>query len=67
MDDLTARLEALLRLYASGNAKGNGDGARLTKQFRKSLQLLITEYRPEVVDEALDKPADEVWPSVSLH
>jgi hypothetical protein len=67
MDDLTARLEALLRLYSAARDQGQGDGVRLAEQFRKDLQLLVNEYGPKAVDEALDKIPDEVWPSVSLH
>jgi len=39
MDDLMARLEGLLHLYAAAGAEDHVDDARLTKQFRKSLQL----------------------------
>jgi hypothetical protein len=67
MDDLTARLEALLRLYAAAGAEGHLDGAGLAEQFRRDLQLLVTEYGHKAVDEALDKIPDELWPSVSLH
>ena len=67
MDDLSARLEALLRLYSAACDQSQGDGVGLAEQFRKDLQLLVTEYGPKAVDEALDKIPDEVWPSVSLH
>jgi hypothetical protein len=66
MDDLTARLEALLRLYAAAADRGPGS-ALLTEQFQKDLQLLVAKYGPGVVDAALEKLPDEAWPSVSLH
>jgi carbon monoxide dehydrogenase subunit G len=66
MDDLTARLEALLRLYAAAGDRGEGS-ARLTGQFQEDLQLLVAKYGPRVVDATLEKLGDEVWPSVSLH
>lgn len=66
MDDLTARLEALLRLYAAAGGPGQGS-ARLTERFRKDLQLLVAKYGPNVIDSALEKLPDEAWPSVSLH
>jgi hypothetical protein len=66
MDDLTGRLEALLRLYAAADDRGQGS-ARMTEQFQKDLQLLVAKYGPGVVDAVLDKLPDEAWPSVSLH
>jgi hypothetical protein len=45
MDDLTARLEALLRLYAAAGDRGEGS-ARLTGQFQEDLQLLVAKYGP---------------------
>jgi hypothetical protein len=65
MSDLTARLEALLRLYAA--ADDRIDNARLADQFRKDLALLIAEYGPKTDDAALDGMPDQAWPSVSLH
>jgi len=65
MSRLTARLEALLRLYAV--ADDRIDDARLAEQFRKDLALLVAEYGPKTVDAALDGMPDEAWPSVSLH
>jgi hypothetical protein len=67
MEDLPARLDTLLRLFAEADAKGPLDRARLVKRFRNDLQLLITEYGADAVDEALDKLPDEAWPSVLPH
>ncbi len=66
MDDLTARLEALLRLYVAAGDYGQGS-ARLTEQFRRDLQSLVSKYGPRVVDATLEKLGDEARPSVSLH
>jgi hypothetical protein len=66
MDDLTARLEALLRLYAAAVDHGPGS-AQLTEQFQKDLQLWVTKFGAGVVDAALETLPDEAWPSVSLH
>jgi hypothetical protein len=60
MDDLPARLQALLRRYAATYDQPND-----FKQFRKGLELLIAEYGYEAVDGALDKLP--TGPSVSLH
>ena len=67
MEDLAARLDSLLRLFAEADAKGPLDRARLVKRFRDDLQLLVAEYGPDAVDAALDKLPDEAWPSISLH
>ena len=67
MDNLKARLKALLRLYAAAGAQGQLDSAQLAERFRKDLQLLITEYGPKAVDEALDEIPDPALPSASLH
>jgi len=68
MDDLTTRLEALMRRYAAACAQGKGDGAQLAEQFRRELQLLVAQYGQPAVDAALDEEmSDGVWPSVSLH
>ena len=67
MDDLTARLEALLRLYAAADDWGQRGGARWAEQFRKDLALLVAKYGFKAVDTALEKLPDEPWPSVSLH
>jgi hypothetical protein len=67
MEDLAARLDSLPRLFAVADAKGPLHRARLVKRIRNDLQLLITEYGTDAVDEALDKLPDGAWPSVLLH
>jgi hypothetical protein len=66
MNDLTVRLEALLRLYASTYDGGNIDTAGLAEQFRKDLRLLVAEYGSDAVDAALDEVPNVALPSVSL-
>jgi hypothetical protein len=66
MDELTARLEVLMRQYAEACVKGQGDRAQL--EFRNELQSLIKQYGQPAVDAALDgEMSDGAWPSVSLH
>jgi hypothetical protein len=67
MSDLTARLEALLRLYAAACDRGELDGARLARRFRQDLHSLVSEYGPKAVDAALDELPDLASPSASLH
>jgi hypothetical protein len=67
MDDLTARLEALLRLFAEADAKDQLDRTRLAEKFRKDLASLVAEYGPNALDAALDELPDAALPSVSLH
>jgi hypothetical protein len=52
MSHLTARLEALLHLYAA--ADDRIDDVRWVDQFRKDLALPVAEYGPKTVDAALD-------------
>ena len=66
MSDLTARLEALLSLYAAACDRGQLDGGRLPEQFRKDLQLLVSKYGYKAVDAALDELPDLASPPVSL-
>jgi hypothetical protein len=56
MDDLTARLKALLHYYAAAFEQPPDD--RLGERFRRDLQLLITEYGAEAVSAALDEIPD---------
>lgn len=65
MDDLTARLEALLRLYAAAFDERQDD--QLGKRFRKDLQMLVAEYGPQAVNAALDALPNAASPSGSLH
>jgi hypothetical protein len=68
MEELTARLEALMRRYAAACDQGVREGAQFSEQFHKELQLLIAEYGETAVNAALDEEmSDGAWPSVSLH
>jgi hypothetical protein len=67
MSDLTASLEALLRLFAEADSKDWLDRTRLAEKFRDDLALLVAEYGPSAVDEALDELPDAALPSVALH
>jgi hypothetical protein len=68
MDELTARLEVLMRRTAEACDQGKGDVPQLLKQFRKELQLLVAQYGQLAVNAALDgEISDGAWPSVSLH
>jgi hypothetical protein len=68
MNDLTARLESLLRrLCAGAYDQTEGGEAQLGDQFRKDLQSLVTDYGPEAVNAALDELPDVASPSVALH
>ena len=67
MSDLTAWLEALLRLYAAACDRGELDGAELAERFRKDMHSLVSEYGPKAVDAALDKLPDLASPSAALH
>ncbi len=66
MDELTARLESLLRFYAGADLYDHDDGV-LAQQVSKDLQLLVAEFGPKAVDAALDKMPDGAWQSSSLH
>jgi hypothetical protein len=66
MSDLSARLEALLRIYAAA-CLGQLDDAKSAEQFRKGLKLLIADYGYEAVDAALDELPDQALLSTSLH
>ena len=67
MNDLTARIESLLRRYASVCDQDGGDSGRLWEAFRKELQMLVAEFGPRAVDAALDELPDAASPSASLH
>jgi hypothetical protein len=65
MDELTARLEALMRRCAAACDRGKAD---MAEQFHKELQLLVAQYGRPAIDAALDEEmSDGAWPSVSLH
>jgi hypothetical protein len=66
MDELTARLEALLRVYAAAFDSPLGLtplNDPMGRQFREEIRLLITNYGHA----ALNKLAGVSWPSVALH
>ena len=67
MDELTARLESLLRLYAEARQQDQGDGTQLTQLFSKDLRLLVAEFGPRAVDAALDKIPEGSWRPGLLH
>ena len=60
MDELPARLEAILRRYATSYDQPDD-----REQFRKGLELLVAEYGPQAVTAALDEVP--TGPSVYLH
>jgi hypothetical protein len=67
MDDLSVRLEALLRRYAAAINRGGDDTARLVDEFRASLGALVAEFGQLAIDAALTKIRDEASSSVALH
>jgi hypothetical protein len=67
MDELTARLEWLLRRYWKALDQDKGDRGRALEQFREELQLLIAEYGPRAVDAALNEIPDGAAAAISLH
>jgi hypothetical protein len=67
MDDLSARLEYLLRLYAAACHQVDADAALLREQFRKDREPLVAQYGQEAVIAALDGLLDVPQPLVSLH
>jgi hypothetical protein len=67
MDNLTARLDSLLRLYAAAHEAGEGDAARVRVQFRKELEPLVAQHGRRAVITALNKLADAPPRSVSVH
>jgi hypothetical protein len=67
MDDLTARLEALLCCYAAAIDQGQGEAAQLADEFRKGLRMLVAEFGQSAIDAALDELPNAASPSVSLH
>jgi hypothetical protein len=67
MDDLTARLDSLLRRYAAIHDEGEGDAAGARARFRKDLKPLVAQYGYRAVITALNKLADNPSQSVSVH
>ena len=67
MNDLTARLEALLRrIHSTALNQAEWDTAS-AEQFRGDLHSLVSEYGPAAVNAALDKIPDAASPSDSMH
>jgi hypothetical protein len=64
MNELSGRLEALLRLYATA-FDGEGETGRLGEQFSKDLRLLIAEYGVTAVVATLDNTLDDSSPSIA--
>jgi hypothetical protein len=67
MDDLTARLQALMRRYAAYCDQYPDDCVRLEEQLRQDLALLVAEYGRPAIDAALNGMSNDAWPSASLH
>ena len=66
MNDLIARLEALLWGYAACR-EGQDDDGQLMQRFRRDLRLLVAEYGPNAVDAALDELPDGAGARASQH
>jgi hypothetical protein len=67
MDDLTARLDSLLRGYAAVHDPGEGNAAQARARFRKDLKPLLAQYGYRAVITALNRLADTPSQSVSVH
>jgi hypothetical protein len=69
MDDLPARLEALLRRYAAGLDPLAQLPApeEIVEHFRAEIRALVAEYGHAAVDAALDAIPRDGWPSNALH
>jgi hypothetical protein len=68
MDDLTARLEALLRRYLTEASKCKGVAHdRLGEQYRRDIDQLVSEYGRPAVNAAMNAMPVVPWPSVALH
>jgi hypothetical protein len=67
MDDLSARLEALLRRYAAAIDQGQDEIATLEDEYRAGLRELIAEFGQPAIDAAINELRDEASPSASLH
>jgi hypothetical protein len=68
MDDLPARLEALLRRYLTEATKCEGVARdRLSEQYRQDIDKLVGEYGQNAVNAAMNAMPAMPWPSVALH
>jgi hypothetical protein len=64
MNELSARLEALLRHYGAA-FDGESEAGPLGTQFRTVLRMLIAEYGVTAVEAALDDIPDDTTPSIA--
>jgi hypothetical protein len=55
MDDLSARLESLLRRHAAAIDHGRDETAQLVDEFRASLRALVAEFGQPAIDAALNE------------
>jgi hypothetical protein len=67
MDDLSVRLEALLRRYAAAMDQGQEEFAKLADEFRAGLRELVAEFGQPAINAALNELRDDASPSGSLH
>ena len=67
MDELTARLEALVRRYAAAYDHRQASAAELGEQFRRDLELLVAKYGLPAMTRAVNELPGGAWASVSLH
>jgi hypothetical protein len=55
MDNLTARLEALLRRHWAALDQSQDETAKLADEFRKGLRVLVAEFGQPAIDAALNR------------
>ena len=67
MDDLSVRLEALLRRYAAAIDQGQDEIAKLADEFRAGLHEQVAEFGQPAINVALNELRDDASPSGSLH
>jgi hypothetical protein len=68
MDDLIARLEALLRRYLIEASKCKGVALdQLGEQYRRDIDQLVSKYGRPAVNAAMNAMPVAPWPSVALH
>jgi hypothetical protein len=67
MDDVSVRLEALLRRHAAAIGHGRDETAQLVDEFRASLRALVAEFGQPAIDAALNELRIEASPSETLH
>jgi hypothetical protein len=68
MDELSARLEALLRRYLIEASKCQGaELDHLGDEYRRNIDQLVTEYGQTTVNAAMNAMPVVSWPSVALH